>query len=218
MRASRSFNVRRCLIGVIACVSFGLSGCGKPESKPLPPEGAADSAKSSAPSAEASTPANGTPEPQAAQGWPAGDDPKASVETLRQQIEKTFNDLKLVESLIYPMGWTQRRYPAQSVTAEVVESDADGRPKKLLVKLVYQKLNSVVHPTQKAAAADTELLPYPAAETREEMTGHRVDRRWPPTEAEITYELKDGRWVRTAYQTKVVGREGADWLDQIGIP
>ncbi|MBL9123308.1 MAG: hypothetical protein JNG90_06715 [Planctomycetaceae bacterium] len=200
----------------LAALILAAMGCERAKSPGPQPIASGDKASQPADAAPPqATPAKATP---AATGWPAGDDPAASLESLRAKIEATFNGLKFVEPLIYPAGWTQRRYPAQKVTVEVAAADAEGRPTKGLVKLTYQKLNSMIHPTQEAADADTELLPYPAAESREEMTGYKVNRRWPPTEAEITYELKDGRWVRTAYQTKIAGREGSDWLDQIGIP
>lgn len=202
-----------CLLTLCAVV-----GCGKPPAATTADDATASSAAETPPGEAGGNGASSPASAPTAAGWPAGDDPAASAQTLRDRIETIFNELKFVEQLIYPIGWTQRRYPAEKVTVEIVESDGDGRPQTAVVGLTYQKLNSVIQPTQEAAAAETDLLPYPADETREEMTGHKIDRRWPPTETEITYTLRDGKWVRTGFKTPVAGREGADWLDQIGVP
>ncbi len=151
-------------------------------------------------------------------GWPAGEDPAAAVQKLAEHIKQLFSEFKVVNKQIYPAGWSQLHYKPESIVTKIVATDSAGKPQKALVRLKYQKLSSIIHPTEEAAAADTDLLPYPGEETREAMMGRRFAKPWPPIDAEITYELKDGRWARIDYKTAAVGREGADWLDRIGVP
>lgn len=156
--------------------------------------------------------------PKGPTGWPAADGAAAAVDTLGEHVKQRLTDFRVISEQIFPLGWIQLRYQPETVTAEVTESDAEGTPRKAVVRIKYQKLSSIIHPTKEAATADDDLLPYPAEETREEMTGRRFARPWPPVDAEIVYELQDGRWVRVDYKTAAVGREGADWLDRIGVP
>lgn len=208
---------RPCIIAAFVLGGLGLGQAGCKGEKPLGGPTVIEASGSAASQSAGDTQAPSAPEAEPA-GWPAGDDPAAAVEALRQHIEDLFGQYRVVEKLIYPEGWTQRRYRPEQVTAELRAGQETDEPRRAVVRVTYQKLSSVIHPDQQSAADDDDLIPYPAEETKEAMTGGVIDRRWPPVEAQIYYELRDDRWVRVDYQTTAVGREGPDWLTRVGVP
>lgn len=208
------------------CLAVALAvttGCGK-RSERIAGEGPAaneqqeGSSSAQSPTSSATEPAGGTPTSAAPGGWPAGEDPAQSVAGLGEHVKQLFSDYRVIQKQIFPAGWIKLRYRPESVTAEMIPSDAEGKPPRAVVKVRYQKVSSIIHPTEQAAVDDEDLLPYPAEETREAMTGRLFAKPWPPIDGEIIYALQDGRWVRVDYKTVAVGREGADWLDRIGVP
>lgn len=165
------------------------------------------------------SPAPVTPPPP---GWLAAGDAGEALTRLTDHIRNAFEGHEELEKLIFPEGWVRRRTVPEKVEHEIVEPAADGAPRQGIVRVTYQKQSSVIHPTREAAAADEDLLPYPSAQTREQMEHSLLRRRWEPVTVTIVYELRDHagepRWIRSQWKSEPTSTEGADWLDRLGVP
>jgi hypothetical protein len=152
------------------------------------------------------------------QGWPAQGQPEESLAALAQHIQNLFNRREEIDKLIFPEGWVRRRWEPQQVAHRVQQVDDRTRG---MIELTYQKKSSVIHPTRQQAAEDDDLLPYPSAQTREQMTS-KLRRPWPPVKLTIQYELVDDsgekRWRRIDWSAEPEITEGDDFLDRLGVP
>lgn len=152
------------------------------------------------------------------------DDAIHSLDELADAIRACFETAVTLQEQIYPKGWSQRRNRVVRVEAlpQVAPSDQEGEPhgerEQGTVRIVYQRLYSMIHPTRAEAEADQELVPISPAPSLREMTNNPLLRRWPEVTVEIRYERIAGSWRRVGWSAEPDAGEVDDWLDRLGIP
>lgn len=147
--------------------------------------------------------------------------PRDSAEALAELTEAVydaFDGSTVVESLIYPKGWVKRRLDPLGIEYDVAEGDGGEAPSTATIRLTFQRLNSMIHPSEEAARADDQLLPYPPGPSREDMTNDQFVEPYPEVELAIEYQWQEDRWVRQAWTTTPKVTVGSDWLDRLGVP
>lgn len=152
------------------------------------------------------------------------DDSIHSLDELAAAIRARFETAVTLQEQIYPKGWSQRRNRVVRVEAlpQAAPSDREGEPhgerEQGTVRIVYQRLYSMIHPTPAEAEADQELVPISPAPSLREMTNNPLLRRWPEVTVEIRYQRIAGNWQRVGWSAEPDAGEVDDWLDRLGVP
>lgn len=140
------------------------------------------------------------------------------LDAIAAKAQAAFDEHVEIGELAFPKGWVRRRMPVLEAAHEVTETDADGQPREAIVRLKYQRLCSLIHPTRDEAADDRDLLPCDPAESRAAMQQAAATNPYEPIALEITYSYQDGRWQRTGWTTQPEVTRGRTWLDRLGVP
>lgn len=147
-----------------------------------------------------------------------GDDAEASLREIGKRATTAMAEFKQPQKLLYPPGFYRRGFAPNNTSVEVVAPSGDSTAPRGVVRITYQELFSVVHPTEEAAAVDEELYPRNPKAPRESMLDDRTNPPLSEMTLEIDYEARDGQWYRRDWRGKARLTRGADLLDVIGMP
>ena len=147
-----------------------------------------------------------------------GDDPAASLAQTADAVRVAIERFDKVDQLIRPKGWNRQRMAVLSVHSAVESADAADGLARGIIRVLMQDRFSQIRPTRDEAAGDEELLPRRPMPTREEMLDDRSNPERQPIELLVRYKVRDGLWVRTAWEVPGKLALGNDWLDLIGAP
>lgn len=148
---------------------------------------------------------------------PVGDDPAASLARVAERVRAALAAYDGTHATIYPTGHTREAIETLGVTSELVTREGASEVTGI-IRVQYQELYSLIHPTVEEARADKHLYPRIPQVALQEMLDDHKNPVPEPWTVEIEYTVRDGQWVRSVWEGKARGMRGAKFLDRLGVP